>query len=235
MYLRAAAEPHASVSAMTSSLVERIRAGLRAIADPERAAGQQAYMKSAMPFLGVRVPDARRIARTEAGRNTDAETLRAASRTLWDEATVREERYAAMALLGVRPLRGDPVIVPDIEHMVRTGRWWDITDELAHRLAELHDAHPAETAELVRRWARDEDFWMRRIAILSQLGRRDRVDPALLAAVIEPNIGDPEFFIRKAIGWALREYARVDPDWVRAFADTHALSPLSRREALKHL
>ena len=79
------------------------------------------------------------------------------------------------------------------------------------------------------------DLWLRRLAILSQLGRRDRVDLALLADVIEPNTADPEFFIRKAIGWALREVARVDPAWVRTFVEEHELSPLSRREALKHL
>jgi 3-methyladenine DNA glycosylase AlkD len=78
-------------------------------------------------------------------------------------------------------------------------------------------------------------MWLRRLAILAQLGRRDHVDRELLAAVIEPNVADPEFFVRKAIGWALREVARHDPDWVRTFVETHPLSPLSRREALKHL
>ena len=68
-----------------------------------------------------------------------------------------------------------------------------------------------------------------------QLGRRDRVDRELLADLIRPNLSDREFFIRKAIGWALREYARIDPEWVRTYAATHDLSPLSRREALKHL
>ncbi len=90
-------------------------------------------------------------------------------------------------------------------------------------------------AELVRAWSVDDDLWMRRIAIISQLGRRDRVDATLLADVIAPNLGDPEFFIRKALGWALREYARVAPEWVRHYVTTHDLSPLSRREAMKHL
>jgi 3-methyladenine DNA glycosylase AlkD len=157
------------------------------------------------------------------------------SRALWDEASHREERYAAMALLGLRPVDGDFAGVPLIEHMVRTGRWWDITDELAHRVAAMHDRHPVETAALVRRWCVEEDMWMRRLAILSQLGRRDRVDPILLAEVIEPNRADGEFFVRKAIGWALREYARVAPEWVRDYVDHHDLSALSRREALKHL
>jgi 3-methyladenine DNA glycosylase AlkD len=220
---------------MPSTLVADIRAALRAAADPAIAPGQQAYMKSDMPFLGVRVPEARRIARTLAKAETDAAQLRSAALELWDAASHREERYAAMALLALRPLRADPDNVPAIEHMVRTGQWWDFTDELAHRLADLHDARPDETAALVRRWSRDDDFWIRRIAILSQLGRGARLDRRLISDVIEPNIADSEFFIRKAIGWALREYARVDPDWVRAFASAHDLSPLSSREALKHL
>ncbi len=216
-------------------LPARVRADLRAAADPARAPGQQAYMKSAMPFLGVRVPDARRIARAAAAGERDAGTLIAAASVLWDEATHREERYAAQALLALRPVRGNLGVVPIIEHMVRTGRWWDFTDELASRIAELLDAHPAQTAALVRRWSTDDDLWVRRLAILSQLGRRDRLDPALLEDAIAPNLADGEFFIRKAIGWALREYARVDPQWVRRYADEHTLSALTRREALKHL
>lgn len=192
-------------------------------------------MKSDMPFLGVRVPDARRVARAAATGTHGPDALREAARVLWDEATHREERYAAEALLAVRALRGDRDNVPLIEHMVRTGRWWDYTDELSGRLADLHDIHPASTAALVRRWGTDENLWIRRIAILSQLGRRDRVDPMLLAEVIEPSLDSSEFFLRKAIGWALREYARVAPDWVRAYVDGHAVSPLTRREALKHL
>ena len=101
--------------------------------------------------------------------------------------------------------------------------------------ADLHDAQPGPTAALVLDWSRDENLWIRRTAILSQLGRRDRVDPEVLTGTIEPNLADREFFIRKAIGWALREYARVAPDWVRAYVADHDLSPLSRREALKHL
>lgn len=214
---------------------DEIRRELRTVADPARAPGQQAYMKSSMPFLGVRVPEARRIARTAGKRLTDPTAVRETARRLWEHAEFREEWYAAMALLGLHSVRGDPANVPLIEQLVRTGQWWDVTDELAHRLADLHDRHPEQTAELVLAWCRDDDLWIRRIAILSQLGRRDRLDRVVLAAVVEPNLTDPDFFIRKAIGWALREYARIDPAWVQAYADDHPLSPLSRREALKHL
>jgi len=220
---------------MPSDLATAIRDALRDAADPALAPGQQAYMKSAMPFLGIRLPEVRRLARVEAKVTADPGELLELALELWNEASHREERYAALAVLGMRPLRGELALVPMIDHMVRSGAWWDFTDDLAHRLAELHDAEPIQTAQIVREWSTDEDFWMRRIAIISQLGRRDRVDRELLADLIRPNLSDREFFIRKAIGWALREYARVDPDWVRIYAATHDLSPLSRREALKHL
>ena len=216
-------------------IAARIREELRAHADPTRAPGQQAYMKSAMPFLGVPVPIARRVAVAVAPRATPPEVLLAASAALWDDATHREERYAALALLGIRTLRGDPAMVPLIEHMVHTGQWWDFTDEVAHRVAELLDADPARTAALVRDWAVDDDMWMRRLAIIAQLGRRDRLDRALLTDVIEQNTADPAFFIRKAIGWALRDAARSDPDWVRQFVASHQLSPLTAHEATRHL
>ncbi len=219
------------------SLSAAVRSTLRAAADASLAPGQQAYMKSAMPFLGVRVPEVRRLVRAlvrELGVRSPDELVPTA-RELWDDATHREERYAAAVLLGLRPLKGDLSLVPFHEHVARTGAWWDHVDEAAHRVADLHDAHPVETAEIVRRWSTDDFLWVRRLAIISQLGRRDRVDLDLLAEVLAPNLADPDFFIRKAVGWSLREAAKVDPDWVRSFVDGHLLSPLSRREALKHL
>lgn len=211
-----------------------VRVELRAGAEPHCAAGQQAYMKSDMPFLGVRVPEARAVAR-RIGRDASPETVLAAAGLLWDEATHREERYAAQALLGVAALRGDPDLVPVIEHMVTTGRWWDYTDAVAHRVAELLDADPVPAAALVRAWSIHEDLWLRRLSIIAQLARRDRLDTVLLADVIGVNADDAEFFIRKAIGWALRDAARTFPEWVREFVATPALSPLSLHEATKHL
>ncbi|GAB6858950.1 DNA alkylation repair protein [Microbacterium xylanilyticum] len=221
---------------VSSALAADIRDALRAAADPALAPGQQAYMKSAMPFLGVRVPEARRLA-TEAARSIgDPDLLREAALELWRHAAYREERYAAQALMALKPLRGRLDLLEVHEEMIRTGAWWDHVDEVAHRLADLLDVHPAELSVELRVWADDEDLWIRRAAIIAQLGRRDRVDRALLTDAIEANIADPEFFLRKAIGWALRDCARTDPDWVRAFVDAHpGLSPLSRREALKHL
>ncbi|RKE63376.1 MULTISPECIES: DNA alkylation repair protein [Microbacterium] len=217
------------------TLVDDIRRALQAAAQPERAPAQQAYMKSSMPFLGIRLPEVRRLARTLGAGESDAAALGAAARTLWDEASHREERYAAMALLALPPLRGARESLPLIEHMVRTGQWWDITDELSGRVRDLLVAHPEQIAPVIRAWARDADLWIRRVAILSQLTRRSGFDVQLFTDVIVPNLADSEFFIRKAIGWALRDRARVDPDGVRAFVDERGVTGLSRREALKRL
>lgn len=219
----------------TDELAGTIRTALAAEADPERAPAQQAYMKSTMPFLGIPVPRVRRITVDAVRGVRDPGALQRAASDLWDRATHREHWYAAMTLLARTPNRGRAEVIPIAEHMIRTGRWWDVTDDLAHRLAEQLDVRPEETADLLRRWARDPELWIRRVAIIAQLGRRDRVDVPLLTEAILENANDPDFFIRKAIGWALRDHARTDPDGVRRFVEEHSLSPLSEREAMKHL
>ncbi|MDE0007430.1 MAG: DNA alkylation repair protein, partial [Gammaproteobacteria bacterium] len=104
-------------------------------------------------------------------------------------------------------------------------------------VGQMLNRHPVEVAALLRRWADDADIWKRRTAILAQLKRGKSTDEALLFALIEPSIDEREFFIRKAIGWALRQYSRVNPDAVTAYVERYAdrLSPLSKREGLKAL
>lgn len=220
-------------------LLTAIRDALRAHADPGLAPGQQAYMKSAMPFLGVRVPQVRRLVRDVARAHPPADVAEAgrAARTLWDTAQYREERYAATALTALPPARGHVEMLPLLEHMATTGAWWDHVDEIAHRVGEVLAAHPEEAEPVVRRWIASDDLWLRRLAILCQLDRRAGTDLSLLTDAIDAALDSREFFLRKAIGWALRQYARTDPDWVRAFvaAREGRLSGLSRREALKHL
>jgi 3-methyladenine DNA glycosylase AlkD len=220
-----------------AELVDSIRFALRDAADPSLAPGQQAYMKSAMPYLGVTLPTTRRLTTQSARAVDDADELRLAATMLWREATHREERYAATTLIGLRPLRARLDMLDLHEEMIRTGAWWDHVDEVAGRVTEVLEAHPLEVTQLMLRWTADDDVWIRRVSIISQLRRKEATDRELLTIAIESNIRDTGFFIRKAIGWALREYAKTDPDWVRAFVRAHEaeLSGLSRREALKHL
>ena len=224
---------------MVDDLVDTVRRLLHEHADPALAPGQQAYMKSSMPFLGVRVPDVRRLARAAARSSppADLEALGDVVRRLWDEATHREERYAATELTAVRLARGRLEFLPLFEHMAVTGAWWDHVDEVAHRVGTVLAVHPEEVEPVVRRWIASDDLWLRRVAIICQLDRQADTDLALLTAAIDAASDSPEFFLRKAIGWALRQHAKVDPDWVRSFVAEReqVLSGLSRREALKHL
>ncbi|BCW67408.1 DNA alkylation repair protein [Arthrobacter sp. NicSoilB4] len=222
-----------------AELMSAIRSRLLQAADPARAAGAQAYMKSEMPSLGVRVPEVRRIVKA-AARELPPGSLQELQSTvleLWRGARWREERYAAIDLTGLRLAAGELSMLPLYEEIIRTGAWWDLVDGVSHRLCGLLQTHREDMSPTLIRWSTDADFWIRRAAITAQLGAKSATDPALLAAVIEPNLADPEFFIRKAIGWALRDYAATDPDWVLDFAARHgeALSPLSRREALRKI
>jgi 3-methyladenine DNA glycosylase AlkD len=225
------------------SLVTAIRSALEANADPGRAAGQQRYMKSALPYFGLTSP----VLRTALGTLLRDPSLAMASRAqweatiraLWDGATHREHWYAAIALARHHAYRHwvDTEAMPLWESLIRAGAWWDVVDEIAtHLVRDTLLAQQTTERPRMLEWARSEDLWLRRSAIISQVGARAGTDPRLLAEVIEPNIADREFFIRKAIGWALRDYARTDPAWVQAFVADHPdLSGLSRREALKHI
>ncbi|MDR6417405.1 DNA alkylation repair protein [Pseudarthrobacter sulfonivorans] len=220
-------------------LLAAIRTALMEQADPLRAAGAEAYMKSSILSLGVRVPEVRRsvVAAAAAHPFESPEQLRATVLELWREAQWREERYAAIDLTGLRLASRELLMLPVYEEIIRTGAWWDFVDGVSQRIGALLQAHRATMTPVLRSWSTDEDFWIRRAAITSQLKAKAATDSDLLREVIEPNLADPEFFIRKAIGWALREYAKTNPAWVRDFVAEHGaqLSPLSRKEALRRL
>lgn len=232
--------PH-TIPRPDDGLVAAIRDALAQAGDPVRAQGQQRYMKSAMPFRGVTTPVGRVIVRdlVRAGEPLGRESWEATVRALFDDAEFREERYAAVELLRHRRYAAfrDVDALPLVEHLVTTGAWWDLVDSCQPVVSELFVARPADVEPWLRSWAVDEDLWLRRTAIIGQLGAKGDTDTDLLRDVVEANLADREFFIRKAIGWALRQHARTDPAWVRAFVESHrgSLSPLSTREAMKHL
>jgi 3-methyladenine DNA glycosylase AlkD len=227
-------------------LVTDLRERIAEAADPERAPAMQAYMKSSLPFRGVSAVPLRKICRSVFDRHRleDRVSWESAVLTLWDRAAFREERYAAVALTGHRFYRAfqDAGTLELYHHLVVTGAWWDLVDDVAvHRVGPILRADPDTVTPMIRAWARDDHLWVRRTAVLCQLASKAGTDTDLLDDVLSANLEGSkhgrEFFIRKAIGWALREYAKTDPDWVRAFVHTHAgeMSGLSRREALKHL
>jgi 3-methyladenine DNA glycosylase AlkD len=227
---------------MTHRLARTIRRDLAEAANPVKAPQMQAYMKSAMPYRGVSAPALKRLCRN-AFRAYPLDTAAAWSGVvleLWREATFREERYAAVLLTQARAYREFLTFssVSMLEEMIVTGAWWDVVDTLAgDNLGQILRAEPRRMKPLMRRWARCPDMWKRRSAILCQLKFKRDTDLQLLYDCIEPNLPHKDFFIRKAIGWALRQYAWTDPKEVRRYVkgNKDRLSPLSVREALKNI
>jgi 3-methyladenine DNA glycosylase AlkD len=213
---------------------------MAAAADPTRAPGQQAYMKSTMAFYGLTLPEVRTISgRVFSGTEMDCARWRQTILALWRGARRREERYAALYMLRLKKHRSclTPDTMPLLEELVVSGAWWDFVDETAGAIGDVLREHPGRMKPLMRRWSTDGDMWKRRVSIICQLGSKRDTDLDLLYANIEPNLADREFFIRKAIGWALRQYAWTDPTEVARYvrANESRLSALSRREALKNI
>ncbi len=188
------------------------------------------------------MPTLRTLARKEFATTAyaDSQAWRASVLALWRGAVYREERYAAVVLARLPRYRGfrDLRALPMYEELIVTGAWWDFVDEIAVNLiGELLRNHPKPLRATLRRWSKDADLWRRRSAILAQLKFKQETDAPLLFALIEPSLSSREFFLRKAIGWALREYAKSAPDAVRRYIAMHdaQLSALSKREALRRI
>ncbi|HEY1391005.1 MAG TPA: DNA alkylation repair protein [Ktedonobacterales bacterium] len=225
-----------------TELIAAVREELARVADSAKAPAMQSYMKSAMPYLGVPAPQLRQVCRAVFAAHPLAsfEEWHDTALALWREARYREERYAAIGLTSDRRYRAYQQLdaLPMYEEMIVSGAWWDYVDDLAsHRVGPLLARYPDTMRAVMLAWSRDANLWKRRTAILSQLSFKAATDEDLLFACIAPNMGEKDFFVRKAIGWALREYSKARPDTVRRYVREHEteLSPLSRREALKYM
>jgi 3-methyladenine DNA glycosylase AlkD len=223
-------------------LLAVLRRELAAAGTPERAAGARAYMKSAMPFHGVDTETLRAICKAAfaAYPVSGAATWRRDVLAIWRGAKFREERYAAIGLTGDRRARAFQTMasLPMYEEMIVTGAWWDYVDTLASkRLGEILRNEPAPMRKAMRAWSRGEDMWKRRSAILCQISFKKDTDLDFLFACIEPSLDSKEFFLRKAIGWALRSYAWTDEKPIVRYVESNRsrLSGLSVREALKNV
>ncbi len=220
------------------NFVVELRTTVAGEADPGRAAEMRAYMKDRFPFYGIGTEPRRRLLRSfveDRGGWPEVEMAIVLCKQLWDEPE-RELHYCGQELLEKRARHLTVEDLPLIEHLVIRQSWWDTVDVLATKLAgEILRRDRDHLARATTRWLESENFWLQRTAILCQLKWKDDTDRAVLSLAIERTRDSSEFFLRKAIGWALREYAKTDPEWVRDFVGRTELSPLSRREALKHL
>jgi 3-methyladenine DNA glycosylase AlkD len=227
---------------MSRTLLLHLRSELKQAADSSKAPEMQKYMKSAMPYHGVPGPVLRQVFKEVFASLSfsDADSWRDTVLYIWHNARFREERYAAIALCEWKKAKAFQTLetLPIYEEMIVTGAWWDVVDVLASRcVGLLLSRYPKSVGKEMLRWSRSEDMWKRRTSIICQLGFKEKTDLKLLYACIEPSLGSKEFFLRKAIGWALRQYAWSNPDEVRRYVRTHEheLSPLSKREALKNI
>lgn len=219
-------------------LVQELRVRLALLADPARGEQQTRYLKYQQDCLGIAMP----VIRKNVGQLSklyQPETpmeFRQAIDPLWG-GRWREERYAAQLLADRWKTWRWKDSLAVYEHMVRTGQWWDLVDFIATSLVgRLLLEHP-DMRKRVYRWIGDSNMWIRRTALLCQIKHKDQTDTGALEDMILKTAHEKEFFIRKAIGWALRSHAYTDPEYVRALVKRHqdALSPLSRREALKNI
>jgi 3-methyladenine DNA glycosylase AlkD len=195
-----------------------------------------AYMRNRFAFFGVPTPERRSIAKVAlAGLRAPTEReLGTIARRCWREPQ-REYQYFACDYLRVHSGACAPKFLAVLRTLVTQKSWWDTVDPLSQSVGALVLAHP-ELRDELDRWIDDEDMWIARVALIHQLGFGARTDADRLFDYCTRRARDDEFFIRKAIGWALRQYARTDPDAVRAFVAAHSeLSGLSRREALRRL
>ena len=224
-----------------SLLISEIRQALEENADEVKAPQMQRYMKSDMPFRGVQSPVVKKLC-TRSFRDhplDGCESWRDTILELWREADYREERYVALALASAKAYRSCQTLqaLSMYEEMIVTGSWWDFVDDISGRLGQLLLDYPREMSRRMRDWSGSSNLWKRRAAIICQLKLKDRTDVELLLSNIEHNLHDREFFICKAIGWALRQHAKTEPRTVVRFVRRYKdqLSPLSKREALRIL
>ena len=220
------------------AFVVALRDHLADHADPERAAPMAAYLKNQFPFFGIGTEDRRRLLKAflaqKSGR-PDADLARQIARRCWQEPE-RELHYCGQEILEIRSKVLTPDDFPLVEHLITTHAWWDTVDFLATKIVSpILRRHRESLAPTCEVWLESGNLWLQRTALLCQLKWKTETDREVLAHAIERTRKSPEFFLRKAIGWSLREMARTDPAWVIDLLGRIELSPLSRREASKHL
>ena len=218
--------------------VKKLKTLFEQNADPSQAPAMKKYMRDQFEYLGIKTPQSKALQKefyAEHGlpKVTDLDSI---LRDLWS-LPQREFQYISVGLLGKLNKLLPPEFIETIEYLITTKSWWDTVDSVAAGTVGMHfKRHPTVKKKYLARWRKSENFWLRRTAILFQLNYKDETDFDLLCEIIRENLGSKEFFINKAIGWALRQYAKTDPKAVKKFVkETKELHPLSRREAMKHL
>ncbi len=215
--------------------IEQLNQDLLLHANPEDAFWMKKYMRNQFDFLGVKKPVQIQIF------NKAFKTLQTPDQYLEIATEMRnlpmhEFHYLSMVLVIKMKRKWDARIPIWVEEMTLMYPWWDITDVLAPKiLGPYFLLFPEDKDNHINRWMKSGNIWLQRLCILYQLDYKQQLNVEDLGAIIVPLAASKEFFIQKAIGWILRQYARTNPEWVRQFVSNNTLSSLSKREALKHL
>lgn len=236
-----AAGPDPEVDGEVGAIVDRIDEQLRAAGTPERAAQQRAYLKSSLEFYGATVPAIRRtvLDALAAHPALDHDEVVAIAEALW-RVPIHDRRAAAVEVLTARVRLLGPADVPLLERLLRESATWALSDSLAASVVgEVVERHPVELGPVLDRWSTDDDFWLRRASMLSLLVplRKGGGDFDRFGRYADAMLDEQEFFIRKAIGWVLRDTARKRPDLVYRWARPRAarMSGVTYREVVKRL
>ena len=206
-----------------------------AAADPAKAGPMAAYMKDQFPYLGLQKPERAALSREFLKAKKAEPGVDFAFIERCFALPEREFSYLALEYLDAVKKRLTPDNLPFLEQLVQTRPWWDTVDTIAPIAGDVLRRFPEVREETAARWMAHDSFWLRRVSILFQLKYKAETDTAMLERAILANCGTAEFFLNKAIGWALREYSKTDAGWVRAFIAAHKLHPLSVREGSKYI
>jgi 3-methyladenine DNA glycosylase AlkD len=223
---------------MAHPYITHIKKEFAACANAAKAAGAKAYLLHQFEFYGIQTPERRKICKNFYKNNSV--TSHATLVTIIKEAFAAPERelhYFAIELLAYHHKLWTPKTITIIEWMLTHKSWWDSVDSTnSNVIGKYFIQFPSLLESTTNKWNQSNNFWLQRMSILFQLQYKEKTNTALLEKYIVNCLGSNEFFINKAIGWALRAYAYTHKKWVIRFVKDHPqLSNLSKREALKHM
>lgn len=220
-------------------LIQNLREALINVSLPEKIAGMEAYMKNHFPYLGVTSPARKEALKLFTSENDEFKNFTSTDwktffLLLWEQPE-REFQYCVLDLFPKAIKSFSSGEIEFFTFLITTKSWWDTVDMLAgSHLGAYLKKHPSLFESTMESYAASENMWLNRSAIICQLKYGNNTQTDWLEFAILPHINSKEFFHQKAIGWALRQYAKFNPTWVVDFVSKYPLKPLSKREALKH-
>jgi 3-methyladenine DNA glycosylase AlkD len=218
-----------------SEFCNALEDAFRDLANAENAGWMRKYMRDQFPFLGIKKPEREQVFSELYRLHGNPTEFIETSKYLFSKPE-REFQYIAMDYVRKSKSAWDERVPLLVEEWIGQESWWDVVDVLGPQIMGPYFLKfPAQRAYWIQRWMASGNFWLQRVCLVFQLNYKGKTDRNLLADVIIQVAGSKEFFIQKAIGWALRQFARYDADWVRDFVATNSLAPLSKREAMKHI